>query len=470
VAARTWSLANRVTLWSTGLGTGFVALLAVIGGVLVHFETRESLDSIATEEMEEMIGAFRTSRGTREDFAIAAEALQRSHPDDAMAWRVWDRSDGSVWGSFGHPELLRLLPQENHPPSELDRAHRHRAGELDARLSLALLLEGGREVAAERRFWIAAGLLVLVAAGASYLAGRLLARRICAALETIAAGARAEEQTAGATTPEGLPVEMHAVVGALRQTLARIRVESERTRVLASGLAHELRSPLHNMRLQIEVLQLRERRPEEYREAQARLLLDLEELIRAIDNLVVVCAGEPLRGAPPAQELDLAEAARLALRGDLQRAGLAGVEVRVMLPERLRVRGVRDLLTLALRNLVANAIDWSPRAGVVGVSAQVVGSTLQLRVTDQGPGVPEADRERVFQAFERGPSPPGNRVGYGLGLALVRIAAEAHGGRAWVESAPGGGACFVLELPQPRVEERAAVEPALAQRAAEPGA
>jgi two-component system sensor histidine kinase KdpD len=71
---------------------------------------------------------------------------------------------------------------------------------------------------------------------------------------------------------------------------------------------------------------------------------------------------------------------------------------------------------------------------------------VQLRVTDRGPGIPVADRERVFEAFYRGDAAP-ERSGSGLGLAIARAIVVAHGGRIWIEGAPGGGTAVVFELP-----------------------
>lgn len=246
-----------------------------------------------------------------------------------------------------------------------------------------------------------------------------------------------------------MPVEIADVVEALRESLTCIREESDRSRLLAAGLAHELRSPLQNLRMEAEVSLLRERSTAEYVRAMQQQLHELEELIRAVDNLVNLCAPPEARRARQAESFDLAAEVRLRLQPELARALRTGLCLEFRLPETLLFRGDRETLVLALRNLVSNALDWSPAGGRVELTVRSEGLHWLFEVTDQGPGVPLADRERIFKPFERGAPRPNKRVGYGLGLTLVRTVAEAHLGKIEVDSSPGGGALFRLDLPAP---------------------
>src|SRR5262249_53710416 len=139
--------------------------------------------------------------------------------------------------------------------------------------------------------------------------------------------------------------------------------------------------------------------------------------------------------------------ARLRLRAEEARARPNGIELALELPASLVFRGDREGLMLVLRNLVANAVDWSPSDGRVEVRVEEHDHSVRVSVDDQGRGVPEADRERVFQPFERGSARPDGRLGYGLGLALVRAVVEQHHGTIRIESSRLGGACFRVELP-----------------------
>lgn len=445
---RSWRLSRRITRWCMAVGTGSVGLLAILGCILIHFETERFLDAIAEEELQEMIGGFAASLGRQEDFALTSDALQRSHPGDGMGWRVWRRADGTVWGSFGRPELVARIPATLGPEPELARSHRWLRGRLDEKLEVGLLLEGGEEVSSEHLFFLVAGSTVIVAAGLSFLAGRILGRRVGGSLRKIAEETRSAVHARDLEADLGdLPEEIEDVVAALRESLARIRAESDKARLLASGLAHELRSPLQNLLMQVEVALLRERAPADYAAAFARQLAELQELIRAVDNLVTLCAPPEALRARHGETFDLAAEARLRLATELARAAREHVRVELDFPSTLPVRGDRETLLLALRNVLANAIDWSPAGGRVDVRIGVAGGNCALEVDDQGPGVPPADRERIFRPFERGSRQPKGRIGYGLGLALVRAVADLHDGRVLVTDSPAGGARFRMEFP-----------------------
>jgi two-component system sensor histidine kinase BaeS len=107
-----------------------------------------------------------------------------------------------------------------------------------------------------------------------------------------------------------------------------------------------------------------------------------------------------------------------------------------------------DRLAQVLRNLLRNAAEHTAPGGTIELSAVSERGVLRLAVDDDGPGIPEAEREQVFDRFHRAGGPRRATGGAGLGLAIVRALAEAHGGRAWAEASPLGGARMVVELPR----------------------
>jgi signal transduction histidine kinase len=115
------------------------------------------------------------------------------------------------------------------------------------------------------------------------------------------------------------------------------------------------------------------------------------------------------------------------------------------------VRGFVDaeMLGRALLNLVANACKYGRQnGGHVDVRLETGPGEAAFTVSDDGPGIPDADRERIFQRFYRAPTADGRRVqGNGLGLALCRAVVEMHGGRVWVDGPPGAGSIFRIALP-----------------------
>ncbi len=124
--------------------------------------------------------------------------------------------------------------------------------------------------------------------------------------------------------------------------------------------------------------------------------------------------------------------------------GRDGVGVRAVVSGPLpSVRGDADRLRQLLDNLIGNAVKASSPGDAVEVTVESADGAVRVAVSDRGPGVAAADRERIFEAFERA----GNRPGAGLGLYVVRAIAEAHGGSVELAATPGGGATFTLVVP-----------------------
>jgi signal transduction histidine kinase len=205
------------------------------------------------------------------------------------------------------------------------------------------------------------------------------------------------------------------------------RVEGlvEGQRRMLSSASHELRSPLARVRMAIEMVD--DPRPDRRALIEAAKG-DIAELDELIDDLLL---SSRLEARPLAREtVDLgALAVEEASKVGATAAG-AGV-----------VQGDARALRRLVRNLAENAV----RHGGAAVHVAVEGT--RLVVEDRGPGIPESERERIFEPFYRPAShSEGTDGGVGLGLALVRQIAEKHGGRAWVDSRDGGGARFVVEL------------------------
>jgi signal transduction histidine kinase len=105
-----------------------------------------------------------------------------------------------------------------------------------------------------------------------------------------------------------------------------------------------------------------------------------------------------------------------------------------------------DALRRILLNMLDNAVKYGPEGQTVTVTVSVVGDQIRVAVADQGPGVSHLERDVVWQPFKRG-SAAAIAAGSGIGLSVVHDIAKQHGGRAWVEDAPGGGARFIVALP-----------------------
>jgi signal transduction histidine kinase len=221
---------------------------------------------------------------------------------------------------------------------------------------------------------------------------------------------------------------------------------------LTTGLAHELGSPLQNLIGETEVALMSERDSEQYRAVLRSHLEELRDIGYAIGNLMTLCAIDATdKGAAAELErFDLGREAELRLRRERTHAERRGVQLAIEPHGDLEIEGDREALLLAVSNLVANAIDWSPPGGRVVCDISGVDGEVDVTVDDAGPGVPDDERQHIFEPFQRGRAAKGRRAGYGLGLAIAKRAVDAHGGGVSVERSPLGGARFRLSLPRKR--------------------
>lgn len=237
----------------------------------------------------------------------------------------------------------------------------------------------------------------------------------------------------------------------LRSALEREREAGERLRSLdemkdgfLEAVSHELRTPLSAV-LGFALTLAREDvefPPERRRELLERLVGGAHKLERLLSDLLDL--DRLARGIvePRRRPVDLRE---LTLRVVEETPAVADRAVHVDVPEL-----IADLdgpkVERILENLLANAARHTPDASPIRIHVEPLGADVLLRVDDEGPGVPREHREALFEPFERGGA-SGTTPGTGIGLALVRRFAELHGGRAWVEDAPAGGASFRVFLP-----------------------
>ncbi len=450
--SRPWLLRNRIT-FAFGLTTLLLSLaLSLPFGWLVHSSIEAELDALTREELEETRVHFFERSPDPAGFARIAVELSRDHRENPLAWRIW-RPDGTLWGEFGQVALLAHAPSE--PPASAgvlvpEHALRLATSTLEGGLSAAIVLDGSHQARRFTRFlWTALG-FILLASGVATLAGRVLALRVSGLLERVAECARTESAPEDWPSPGQAPEEIQAVVAALQDTLRRIRLESENARLLTSGTAHELRSPLQNLLGETQVTLLREREAAEYRGVLESHLEELSELSRMVDNLVTLSSLEEARRRPTLEHFDLAAEARLRLAREFQFARRRGVEFQLLAEGRLEVEGDRESLLLALRNVVTNAIEWSPPGKTVELHMRTGTGGLEILVDDAGPGIPAGERENLFLPFQRSRAARGRRVGFGLGLALTRSAIEAQGGTIEVGDSPLGGARFRICIPTRR--------------------
>jgi signal transduction histidine kinase len=210
--------------------------------------------------------------------------------------------------------------------------------------------------------------------------------------------------------------------------------------------SHELRTPLSSIRLNAQVALAQDQQPEEFRRHLTAVLSQADRSTRLAESLVLL-ARLDRQGEVPLESARLAD-----VWTDLSTAfadQLAAKELALQTsPEELTVTANRDLLTVALDNLLENAIHYSPARGVITVSSQRADGRVTIAVADQGPGIPPEALPDIWDRFYRvDASRSRDSGGSGLGLAIVRKAVEAMHGRVAVTSELGKGSTFSVILP-----------------------
>jgi two-component system sensor histidine kinase KdpD len=229
---------------------------------------------------------------------------------------------------------------------------------------------------------------------------------------------------------------------------ARLSSETSQIRAaLFSSVTHDLRTPLASIKASVTSLMDEgvAHDPTEQRELLQTVLEETDRLNRLVGNildLAKVRAGALVPSKEPTSMEDVLESVVHRMQSSLSRVTLRTV-ARPDLPDAMADPVQIDQV---LTNLLENAVRFSPVGGEVQVTLAPWQESVQVRVSDRGPGIPAADREVVFEPFYRRDAGPG-RGGSGLGLAIARAIVLAHGGKIWIEGAPTGGTAVVFEIP-----------------------
>jgi len=220
----------------------------------------------------------------------------------------------------------------------------------------------------------------------------------------------------------GLPREVQPMVGQLNGLLARLAEAIETQKRFTADAAHELRSPLTALQLQLQLVE-RARTVEDRTEAIGHLKDGIRRASRLVEQLLTMARlGPEAAQAPGVVALDRLGASVLAEFEPL--AAAKGIELRLGRIEPAQVDGAEAALRTLARNLVDNAIRYTPAGGRVTLDIYAEDKSALLAVTDTGPGIPSQERRRVFDRFYR--LPGSGTQGSGLGLAIVRQIADAH--------------------------------------------
>jgi signal transduction histidine kinase len=306
-----------------------------------------------------------------------------------------------------------------------------------------------QNLVAETLGWGLAVILVLSLAGALLMSRFLLSR-----IEDINAASR---EIMGGHLNRRVPVsprgdEFDEVAGNLNAMLDRIERLLDATKEVSDNIAHDLRSPLARLRSRLELLTLEDPNLEDYREATAETLAEVDQILKTFAALLAIAEAEAGAAQRSFAALELADLVRDV--GELYEplAEARGLTLELSVGGPARLHGDRDVLFQAVSNLLDNAVKYAPEGSAVRLELSTSAGEARVAVADRGAGIPPELRDKVLERFFRAETSR-STAGSGLGLSLVAAAARLHGGRIALEdNDPGLRAVLSLPLrPEPRV-------------------
>jgi two-component system sensor histidine kinase SenX3 len=245
------------------------------------------------------------------------------------------------------------------------------------------------------------------------------------------------------------PLGTHGLVLVLAEDLTELRRVEAIRRDFVANVSHELKTPVGAMSLLAETIEGAADDPEAVRRFAGRMQTEAVRLTNLVHDLITLARVQNDEPLPELRPVALDDVGAEALDRCRLKASSREIDLATGGQPGLKVRGDEELLTTALRNLIDNAVAYSPEGTrVVVATRQSDDDHVEISVTDQGIGIPEADLERIFERFYRvDPARSRQTGGTGLGLAIVKHVATKHGGEVKVWSKEGSGSTFTLRLP-----------------------
>ena len=230
------------------------------------------------------------------------------------------------------------------------------------------------------------------------------------------------------------PEEVRPLIDDLNLLLGRVKQAFDAQKSFVANAAHELRSPLAALKIQVQGLQ-RAPDDETRKVAITRLASGIERATHLVDQLLVLARQEASANVGQTlQSFDLAQVGLMALTDVLPHAQARQIDLGVHHAAPTMIHGNPDALRILVRNLLDNGIKYMTPGGTVDLNVTTSGSLALLTVEDTGPGIPEADQAKVLDRFYR--IPGSGTEGSGLGLAIVKAIADVHGATVALDQSP----------------------------------
>lgn len=433
------SIERSLLAWVIG-ALSFGSVLVVLVSYLLTLEEMNEVFDAGLRNIAEAVSSYHKGRGAEGDRPFTLSPNDESERDSEIVTVTWTPagrrihiSDTSVDVPFSGMEgLARVIIGKEEWIVYTDV---RTAGVSQA----AQRASARREMAGGAAAKVLPPMLVLVV-----LVGVLLVFALRRGLRPLDIAARdVAARSANALDPiaaEHVPKELDPLVASINGLIQRLSLAFSAQRRFVADAAHELRTPVTALRLQVQILKLSTEQ-----RARDTAVQDLEAAVdrsqHLVEQLLHVARSEPDGQQFRRDAVDLGELVQSVVEVLCVRAEHAGVDLGVSLVKGVAVSGDRQQLAILLSNLVENALRYTPQGGVVDVQVESADGRPTLRVIDNGPGIPEADRTRVFDRFYRGEDAQATSRdggGSGLGLSIVQSIASRHGASVTLHTAPSG--------------------------------
>ncbi len=256
----------------------------------------------------------------------------------------------------------------------------------------------------------------------------------------------------GAGTELHLRVRIAPLGNRFMLVLAADRTEELRLagvrRDFVANVSHELKTPIGAVTVLAEAIEAAADDPDRVRSFAQRMQVEADRLARMTKGLIDLSRIQSDDPLDRPERVSIAAVVDVAIDRNRVLADAKRMRIMPRVLEDAVVLGSEELITMAVQNLVSNAVQYSPEATHVGIGVRVVDGVIEIAVTDKGVGIAVEERERIFERFYR-VDPARSRVtgGTGLGLSIVKHVAVSHGGEVTLWSRPGQGSTFTLRLP-----------------------
>ena len=416
-----------------------VAAVAVFAGAIAYRRVLGESSTLFDYQLRQMALSLR-------DQAASGALVLPAHPADSdFVIQIWNPLGQSLYHSRPGPPLLAVLGYADVTLSgERWRVYSTLTPEAVIQVAQPWAVRQVLARSAALRVVIPLLLLLpLMGLATTWIVGQGLAplKRLAAEVQ------RRDVHSLTPIESPQLPEESRPLVEELNRLLARLSQAFDAQRAFVADAAHELRSPLTALSLQ---LQLLERAPDEAARgaARAKLAAAVERAIHLVGQLLTLARNEPEAAALELAPTSLDAAVRDAISDVGALAAARGIELTLDLSTPVTVRGNADALRVLARNLIDNAVRYTPARGTVQVRvAALPAGDAVLIVQDSGPGIPVEERSRAFDRFYRRAG--AGEGGTGLGLAIVKAIADRHLARVALEQAAPRGLIVTVAFPAP---------------------